>query len=465
MNDPDRPVPYTLAPSAEIRPRRDHCVIIQRRKLICSIIHPSEALVLSILDGKASENDLAKIFSKIYDIPREQSLRTIQDTIEKLKSYLCIAEGEGTAQRYRPEAFIYPGFSEQPGIADALETPLYLTLILGNQCNFRCKYCYADLSAPPSSLVSPEAVSLIADAAKMGVVSLCLSGGEPLLHPDIDEIVCAAAKNSMFVTLATNGSFIDSSMAERLWKAGLESIQVSLDAPRASVHDRMTGTVNTFDRVITGIEVLKKTGFRVRIRSVVTLDNARELPRLMDLLAGLNVDEAVMTTQVSCKGNCGGAIGRGPGNDELELLVDAASARSAEYPGCRFVFALSEQKWRTREDIVPCGGPMSTLVVHPSGEVTVCEMMGDDPGLSLGNFRTSPLSEIWLSDRHRRFLRETTDTARVDPVCGHCESLSFCRTGCYNFSRVVCGDPLGKDPRCPGPEGFTPAAGEAAEHA
>ncbi len=461
MNDPDRPISCTLAPSAEILPRRDHCVIVERAKLICAVIHPSEALVLSLLDGKHSESHLADVLSEIYDTPRESARRTINDTIEKLKPYLTEGEVSGR-RRYEPETFVYPGFSERPGVTTALDNPLHLTLILGNRCNFRCHYCYMDLCAPPSSLAGSEAVSLIADAARMGVVSLCLTGGETLLHPDIDRIVRSGTQHSMIVILATNGSLVDASVAQRLWNAGLNTIQVSLDAPRASVHDRMTGTVNTYKRVISGIKILKETGFRVRVRSVVTHENCEELPRLMDLLARLGVDEAVMTTQVSCKGTCGGVTANGPQEDKLEHFMNEARAQSPQYPGCRFVFSLSEKRWQTREDIVPCGGPMSTLVVHPSGEVTVCEMMGDNPAASWGNFRTSPLSKIWLSDRHRQFIRQATDTTRVDPVCASCESLTWCRTGCYNLSRIACGDFLGKDPRCPGPQGFLPVAGKGA---
>ncbi len=396
-----------------------------------------------------------EIFSGTYDIPPENALNIINGVIEKLTTYLCAGAGSGPGQRrYQPETFIYPGFSELPGITAPMDTPMHLTLILGNRCNFNCIYCYADLSSPSLSLSGSEAVGLIDDAAEIGVVSVCLTGGEPLLHPEIDKIVAAATGRGMLVVLATNASLLDERMADRLLGAGLKSIQVSLDAPSASLHHFMTGSKNTFDRVVAGIRTLKARGFRVAVRSVAMLHNWNAMPDLIDVMCGLNVDQIAVTTQVSCSGNCNGAKASLLGKMELDFLKETIGAKRTEYPGCEMSFIQGDLEWRVREDIIPCGGPMSTLVVHPSGEVTICEMMGDDPEISIGNIRNSGIEAVWLGQRHLSLLKKITNAEVVDPVCTRCESLAHCRTGCYNLSKIVYGDYYRKDPRCPGAEGL-----------
>lgn len=448
------PIPYTLAPSAKILTRRDHCVIIDRKKLKCSIIHPSEAFILSFLDRRITGSELAGIFSGIYDVHHEDASVTINSTIERLKAYLSPKAGlEKDGFRYQPETFIYPGFSELPGMAMPMDYPLYLTLILGNRCNFKCIYCYANLSGPPLSLSGRDAIGLINDAAEMGAVSVCMSGGEPLLHPDIDKIVLEATERGMLVAFATNGALLDEPMVDRLLAAGLESIQVSLDAPSPSLHHFITGSENTFDRVVAGIGLLKAKGLRVGVRSVVMSHNLKEMPELVELLTGLNVDEISLTTQAACSCNFEDNIKMTKtGKMESNFLRNMINEKSAKYPGCELYFTERELGWQSGKDIIPCGSPMSTLVVHPSGEVTICEMIGDDPEISIGNIHKSDIGDIWFGHRHRHFLKEITNTSRIDPDCARCGSLGQCRTGCFSFSKAVYGDYYKKDPRCPGPE-------------
>lgn len=461
------PIPYTLATSAEILTRRDHCVIIDRKKLKCSVIHTSEAFILSFLDTKITRSELAGIFSGIYDVRPEDALITINSTIERLKTYLSSKAGlEMDVFRYQPETFIYPGFSELPGMTTPMDSPLYLTLVLGNRCNFKCIYCYANLSGPPLSLSSSAAIGLINDAEEMGAVSVCLSGGEPLLHPDIDKIVFAATERGMLVVLATNAALLNEPMADRLRRAGLESIQVSLDTPSASLHHFITGSENSFDRVIAGIGILKARGLRVGVRSVIMPHNWKEVPELVDLLSGLNVDEISLTTQANCSCNFEGNTKMArTGKMESDFLRNMIIEKSVKYPGCELFFTDRELKWQSHKDIVPCGSPMSTLVVHPSGEVTICEMIGDDPEISIGNIHRSDIRDMWLGQRHQHFLKEITNASRVDPDCARCGSLGQCRTGCFSFSKGVHGDYYKKDPRCPGPDALEDNRSGGSEHA
>ena len=446
-------VPLVLAPSSRIFARRGYCVITENTKLKCTVMHPSEAFVLSLLDGHRGKEEIAAVFGNVFGVSPDESIETTRVVIEKFTAYLCAFDGRGElGRRYDPESFIYPGFTDPPGLTEPMEGPLYLTLVLGNRCNFACVYCYADLSASPMSISGPEAVCLIEEAAAMGAVSVCLTGGEPLLHPDLDAIIGAADRKGMIVVLATNGSMVDESMAERLKQSGLKAVQVSLDAPSAEMHHSLTGSTDTFESVLTGIAFLKRKGLRVTTRSVIMADNVRSVPALIDLLRDSCVDEITLTTRIVCSGTFNRTAEGRLDREALEFLNRVIAEKSAQYPDCAILFTQRERDWRSGEDIVPCGGPMSALVVHPSGDVNFCEMMPDIPEMSLGNFRHESIRNMWRGARHQQFLRDTVSTQRVDPACGNCTSLDECRTGCYSLSRSLSHDCYARDPRCPGPE-------------
>jgi MoaA/NifB/PqqE/SkfB family radical SAM enzyme len=107
-------------------------------------------------------------------------------------------------------------------------TPLLAQMVVTRRCNLACGYCneYDDFSAP---VPTAELERRIDHLASLGTASLTLTGGEPLLHPDMDRLVRYARKRGMIVTTITNGFRLSGSWIERLNAAGLNGMQVSID--------------------------------------------------------------------------------------------------------------------------------------------------------------------------------------------------------------------------------------------
>lgn len=129
---------------------------------------------------------------------------------------------------------------------------------------------------------------LIDGAADLGVSALSLTGGEPLLHPDIIDIVAHARNRGLIVHLNTNGMLVDEAMAERLVNAGLDSVNLSLDGAVAETHDRLRRTRGGFARIEAAIAHLRKARGRARnltinVVSVVSSENLAELPAIVAL--------------------------------------------------------------------------------------------------------------------------------------------------------------------------------------
>ncbi|UCD93101.1 MAG: radical SAM protein [Methanobacteriota archaeon] len=408
---------------------------------------------MSLLDGSTSIDDLTYVVGETYRISPAQARSLVDSVLDKTRSFLASStRQELDAPRYDPKTFIFRISPEDANDCGPLDSPLALNIVLTKRCNFRCRYCYFDSCAnTPEDLPGRKTLDLIEEGHDMGVVVIMLTGGEPLLYDGICEVVAAITERNMVPVISTNGSFLGSEMIEGLINAGLESIQVSLDAPCAEIHHFLTRTRNTFRTVLSGIQSLKSNGFYVRTNSVMTQNNYSHLEDLIDLLVDNNVDEIVITIQRpgSCESKI---IDSSPELTEREIdyVRQKVEERMDEHDGHPRFRLNVEGEWQGQQDIIRCGNLHSSLVIHPSGNATICEMIENAPELSYGNVFESSLKEIWQGPSHQHLLDLTVDPSHIDKDCSLCENLDFCRTGCFNLSRLSEGDFFGKDPRCPG---------------
>ena len=153
------------------------------------------------------------------------------------------------------------------------------------RCNLTCKHCYA-LSADhdyAGELLLPEVFTVMDDLKAFGVPALILSGGEPLLRPDIFEISARAREMGFYTGLSTNGTLIDALMAQRIAEAGFDYVGISLDGLKAT-HDKFWRLEGAFDRSLAAIGHLDKVGVKVGLRYTMTAMNGHDLPALLDLM-------------------------------------------------------------------------------------------------------------------------------------------------------------------------------------
>lgn len=175
-------------------------------------------------------------------------------------------------------------------------------------CNLACRYCLTE-SGPkvPQRLLGREEMIAIADEAlALGFESLGVTGGEPMLLPDIVEILDDLAQR-LPVTVLTNGTLFSAKRLEALRHlAGRDiSFQLSLDRPDANSNDAMRGPDN-FAKVVAAVPALLGLGFTVRIATTLESQSADEGQRLKRLVAGLGVpDEDHVVRKVVDRGRAG----------------------------------------------------------------------------------------------------------------------------------------------------------------
>ena len=158
------------------------------------------------------------------------------------------------------------------------------------RCNLRCVHCYSSSADRRyrGELTGPEARAMLDDLAAFGVPVVLFSGGEPLLRPDLLELVGYAVGRGMRAVLSTNGTLISRAGADQLGSIGLSYVGVSLDGMR-EVNDRFRGVPGAFDQAMEGIRNAQEAGLKVGLRFTITRRNAAEVPKLFDLVRERNI--------------------------------------------------------------------------------------------------------------------------------------------------------------------------------
>ncbi|MBP7652466.1 radical SAM protein [Candidatus Dependentiae bacterium] len=145
--------------------------------------------------------------------------------------------------------------------------PLNVFFVVTNKCNLKCGYCYGEYYNRKNfrEFTTEEIIDTLYTLKKMGTVFLQIQGGEPLVRNDISELIETARKLNFNVDLITNGLLIKEKIdAVKL----LDSICISLDG-RRSINDKNRGE-GTFDKIVEGINICRKSGISTRINSVIT---------------------------------------------------------------------------------------------------------------------------------------------------------------------------------------------------
>ena len=150
-------------------------------------------------------------------------------------------------------------------------------------CNLSCVHCRRVTIAGgllPDDLTTPEAFALVDQIAAFARPILVLSGGEPLLRPDIFDIARHAADRGLTVALATNGTLVDGTVAGRMRESGVRRASVSFDGADAATHDLFRGA-GAFASALAGIGHLRSHGIPFQINTTVARHNIRQMPETL----------------------------------------------------------------------------------------------------------------------------------------------------------------------------------------
>ena len=152
-----------------------------------------------------------------------------------------------------------------------------------NKCNLKCSHCYQNAGpAKEQELTTAEGKKLIDEIARAGFKVMIFSGGEPLLRPDIYELVGYAASKGLRPVFGTNGMMITKEVAQKLKDAGAQAMGISLDSLDEAKHNKFRGLPDAYSKTIQGMKNCREVGLPFQIHTTVMDWNKEEVCDVID---------------------------------------------------------------------------------------------------------------------------------------------------------------------------------------
>ncbi len=336
------------------------------------------------------------------------------------------------------------------------------------RCNLKCKHCYS-ISANvdfPGELNTNQIYDVMEDLKDFKVPVLILSGGEPLLRPDIFEISARAKQMGFYVGLSSNGTLITKHNIDKIDEIGYDYLGVSLDGI-GDVNDDFRGKDGAFDEALNGIHLAQQKGIKVGLRFTATMDNIHQLPDMLKLMETENVDKFYLSHL--------SYAGRGNKNrqDDAELkstrnmmntLFDIAYEDAKSGGGREYVTGNNDADgvylllW-VKENFPQSYDHIRTKLVQWGGNATGVNISNiDNLGdvhpdtmwwhYKLGNVKDRKFSEIWsdVSDPVMAGLKQKP--RKIKGRCANCVHFDICGGNTRVRAMQLTGDPWAEDPAC-----------------
>jgi heme d1 biosynthesis radical SAM protein NirJ len=336
------------------------------------------------------------------------------------------------------------------------------------RCNLTCKHCYsisADIDFK-GELSTDEVCTVMDDLKAFGVPVLILSGGEPLLRPDIFDISRRAKDMGFYVGLSSNGTLIDADNINDIAAIGYDYVGISIDGIKKT-HDLFRRKDGAFDASMNGIRLCREHGIKVGLRFTLTEDNAVELPDILQLMQAEDINKFYLShLNYAGRGNRNrdSDVQLGITRKAMELLFETAFENAQDGSDLEIVTGNNDadgvfllqwvmQHFPDRADHIAeklrqWGGNSSGV------NIANIDNLGDvHPDTfwwhyGLGNVRDRPFSEIWVDTSDPVMKGLKASPRRIKGRCGECRYFDICGGNTRVRALQLTGDPWAEDPAC-----------------
>ena len=339
---------------------------------------------------------------------------------------------------------------------------------LVRRCNLKCKHCYSISGNVdfPGELNTTQIFSVMDDLKNFKVPVLILSGGEPLLRPDIFDISHRAKDMGFYVGLSSNGTLITKHNIEQIAGVGYNYLGVSLDGIGAT-NDEFRGKKGAFDEALGGVRLAQDKGIKVGMRFTATMDNIHQLPDMLELMATENIDKFYLSHL--------SYAGRGNKNRQddaehrttramMDTLFDVAYKDALNGGGKEFVTGNNDADgvylllW-VKENFPESYDHIRAKLVQWGGNSTGVNIANiDNLGdvhpdtmwwhYKIGNVKERKFGDIWsdTSDPVMAGLKQKPRT--IKGRCSACAHFDICGGNTRVRAMQLTGDPWDEDPAC-----------------
>ena len=301
----------------------------------------------------------------------------------------------------------------------------WLFFEITNKCNLRCKHCGSSCTAKGEALTVDDVRATLSTLIEDKPM-ICLTGGEPMLHPDFFEIAGAVHSMGFRWGMTTNATLIDEKSAIRLREAGMSTVSVSLDGMEES-HDSLRGQKGAWKRALRGIEALKNAGFNPQVTTVFHRENFKEMREMYTFLCKIGINNWRPINIEPIGRACESRDMLLEPKEIAELLsfirerrFDLECRMNVTF-GCSHFLGANDERM-VRDHYFLCAAGILTASVRSNGDICACLDIENRPDLTFGNIKKDNFREVWQSG----FQAFRVDRTEKSKRCSGCEERYIC---------------------------------------
>ncbi|HEY4772506.1 MAG TPA: pyrroloquinoline quinone biosynthesis protein PqqE [Steroidobacteraceae bacterium] len=324
--------------------------------------------------------------------------------------------------------------------------PLWLLCELTYRCPLHCVFCYnpVDFSRTGKELSTAEWLRVLREARALGAVQLGLSGGEPLVREDVEEIVASAHELGFYINLITSGVGLNETRLQALKRAGLDHIQLSFQDSTKKMNDFLSST-RTFELKSKVAALIKQHDYPMVLNVVLHRLNIDHVEEILNMAQRMGADYVELAnTQYY-----GWAL-----KNREQLLPSRAQLAHAEEVTQRFreqhgesmrIFFVVPDYYERRPK--PCMNGLGSLflTIAPDGCALPCQAARVLPGLEFPSVRDASIASIWYDSPAFNHFR---GDAWMKEPCRSCPEKGKDFGGCRCQAYLLTGDAANADPVC-----------------
>jgi AdoMet-dependent heme synthase len=305
---------------------------------------------------------------------------------------------------------------------------------LTRRCNLSCEHCYLDATTlkngASNELTTNEAKSILDEVFALNPEAMVvLTGGEPLLRNDLEEIIQHGAQLGLFLVAGTNGVQLTHKRVQSLKQAGLMGVGVSLDSTDATKHDNFRGKKGSWEKTVKGLDYCREEGLSFQVHFTVMQWNMGEIDAMIALAEKLGA-MVVNIFFLICTGRGETASDLSP--SQYESALKGIIQAQATYPDMIIRPRCAPHFKRVAMQLNPdasinrisgregdgCLAGIHYCRITPEGDVTACPYIET----TVGNIRSQTLNNIWSDSSQFTLLRNP----QLEGKCGECEYRTLC---------------------------------------
>lgn len=332
-------------------------------------------------------------------------------------------------------------------MTEPLLPPIGMLAELTHRCPLQCPYCSnpTELLKANRELDTQTWLYLFKQAAELGVLQVHLSGGEPTLRRDLEQIVDALSSRGVYTNLITAGVGLTEGRIRALAEAGLDHVQLSIQGARAATTERIGNYRGGFEQKLETARRVCRAGLPLTVNAPIHRHNIHEVPEFIELALSLGA-ERLEIANVQYQGWA--LVNREalmPSREAVERQAEIVVAARERLRGILNIDFVTPDYFATYPKPCMGGWARDAFMVTPDGTVLPCHAAQTIRSLKFDRFGEKSLAEIWTDSPAFNAFRGT-DWMR-EP-CRSCERREIDWGGCRCQAMAIAGDPAATDPAC-----------------